>query len=89
MDSKRPTPRHIIIKIPKFKDKERNLKIAREKKLVRGVPTRLSTDFSKENFACQKGLARNIQSHEKQGPTARIALPSKYIIQNRRADRAS
>ena len=33
MDAKRPTPRPIIIKRPKVKDKERLLK-AREKKLV-------------------------------------------------------
>ena len=33
MDAKRPTPRHIVIKKPKVKDKERLLK-AREKKLV-------------------------------------------------------
>ena len=49
--AKRPTPRHIIIKMPKFKDKERILKAAREKHLVtyRGVPIRLS-DFSKETL---------------------------------------
>ena len=34
MDTNRPTPRHIIIKIPKVKDKERILKAAREKMLV-------------------------------------------------------
>ena len=34
-DAKRPTPRHIIIKMPKFKGKERILKAAREKNLVR------------------------------------------------------
>ena len=34
MDAKRPSPRHIIIKMPKVKDKERILKAAREKKLV-------------------------------------------------------
>ena len=34
MDAKRPTPRHIIIKRPKVKDKERPLKASREKKLV-------------------------------------------------------
>ena len=34
MDAKRPTPRHIIIKMPKVKDEERILKAAREKKLV-------------------------------------------------------
>ena len=40
----------IIIKMPKVKDKQRILKAAREKQLVtsRGVPIRLSADFSKE-----------------------------------------
>ena len=33
MDAKRPTPRHIIIKLPKVNDKERFLKSAREKHL--------------------------------------------------------
>ena len=31
MNPKRPTPRHIIIKMPKVKDKERILKAARRK----------------------------------------------------------
>ena len=46
--AKRSTPRHIIIKMPKIKDKERILKATREKQLVtyRGVPIRLSADFS-------------------------------------------
>ena len=34
MDAKRPTPRHIISKMPKVKDMERILKAAREKQLV-------------------------------------------------------
>ena len=50
MDAKRPTPWHIIIKIPKVKDKERLLKAVREGQLVtyKGVPIRLSADFSTE-----------------------------------------
>ena len=36
MNTKKPAPRHITIKMPKFKDKERILKAAREKQL----PTR-------------------------------------------------
>ena len=50
MDAKRITPKHIIIKMPKVKDKERILKAAREKQIVtyKGVPIRLSADFSKE-----------------------------------------
>ena len=31
LDPKRTTPRHIIIRMPKVKDKERILKVAREK----------------------------------------------------------
>ena len=40
MDAKRPTPRHIIIKMPKVKDKDRILNAAREEHSVthRGVP---------------------------------------------------
>ena len=56
MDAKRPTPRHVIIKMPKVKDKERILKAAREKLLVtyRGVPIRLSADFSKATLQAKK-----------------------------------
>ena len=56
MDAKRPTPRHIIIKIPKVEDKERILKDAREKQLVtyRQVPLRLSTDFQKETLQARR-----------------------------------
>ena len=56
MDAKRPTPRHIIIKMPKIKDKERILKAAREKQFMtyRGVPIRLSADFSKETLQARR-----------------------------------
>ena len=49
-DAKRPTLTHIIIKMPKVKDKERILKVAREKHGItyRGVPIRLSADVSKQ-----------------------------------------
>ena len=53
MDTKRTTPRHIIIKIPKVRDKERMLKAAREKHRVtyKGVPIRLISGFLKRIFA--------------------------------------
>ena len=43
MNPKRPIPRHIIIKMPKVRDKERILKVVRERQLVtyRRVPIRL------------------------------------------------
>ena len=42
MDARRPTPRYIIIKMPKIKDKKRILKAAREKQVViyEGIPRR-------------------------------------------------
>ena len=57
MDTKRTTPRHIIIKMPNVKDKERLLKAAREKEkfTYKGVPIRLSADFSKENLQARRG----------------------------------
>ena len=53
---KRDTPKHIIIKLPKIKDKERILKEAREKETViyKGVPIRLSADFSKETLQAKR-----------------------------------
>ena len=57
MDPRRNTTRHIIIKLPKIKDKGRNLKAAREKETVtyKGVPLRLSADFSKETLQTRRG----------------------------------
>ena len=56
MNPKRLTPRYIIIKVAKVKDKERILKASREKKLVtyRGVPKILSADFSKESLQARR-----------------------------------
>ena len=50
LDRRKHTPRHIILKLPKIKDKERILKASRGKETVtyKGVPIRLSADFSKE-----------------------------------------
>ena len=51
------TPEHIIITLPNIKQKERILKAAREKDTVtyKGVPIRLSADFSKETFQARRG----------------------------------
>ena len=56
LDPRRNTPRHIIITLSKIKDKERILK-AKEKDTVtyKGVPIRLSADFSKETLQARRG----------------------------------
>ena len=57
LDPRRNTPRHIIITLPKIKDKERILEAAREKETVtyKGVPITLSADFSKETLQARRG----------------------------------
>ena len=52
LDSKRPTPRHIIIEMTKFKDKKRILKATREKQVVtyKGTVIRLSSDYPTRTF---------------------------------------
>ena len=56
LDPKRKTPRHITTTLAKMKDKERILKAAREKEKVtyKGVPIRLSADFSKETVYARR-----------------------------------
>ena len=52
MKPKRSTPGHVIIKMSKVKDKERNLNAARGKRLVtyKGICIRLSAYFSVETL---------------------------------------
>ena len=58
MNPKSPTPRHITIKIAKFKDKERILNEARQKGLVtyKGTTIRQLADFSTETLQVRRDL---------------------------------
>ena len=57
LDLRKYTPRHIIITLPKIKQKERVLKAARGKErfTYKGVPIRLSADLSKETLQARRG----------------------------------
>ena len=57
LDPSRNMPRHIIINLSKIKDKDRLLKAARGKERVtyKGVPIRLSADFSRETLQARRG----------------------------------
>ena len=57
LDPRRNTPRHIIITLAKIKEKERILEAGEEKDTVtyKGVPIRLSSDFSKETLQARRG----------------------------------
>ena len=64
LDPRKHTARHIIITLPTIKDKERILKAARRKERVtyKGVPLRLSADFSKETLQARRGWKEVFQA---------------------------
>ena len=74
-----PTPRHIIIKLPKVKDKERILKAGREKQLVtyKGVPIRLSADFSKGTLQARRDWQEVFQAMKSRDLQPRLFYPAK------------
>ena len=53
---RRNTPRHTVIKLRKIKDKEKLLKATREKHQItyKGIPIRLSADFSAETLPARR-----------------------------------
>ena len=79
LDPRRNTPRHIIITLPKTKDKEKILKAAREKETVtyKGVPTRLSADFSKETLQARRGWEEVFQVMKGKDLHPRLLYPAK------------
>ena len=54
MNPNRPTPRHIVIKMAKVKDKKKNLKAARQRVNYNGNPIRISDDFSAETLQARR-----------------------------------
>ena len=76
---KRNTPRHIIITLPKIKDKERILKAARGKERVtyKGVPIRPSADFSKETLQARRGWKEVFEVMKGKDLYPRLLYPAK------------
>ncbi|KAK1340128.1 hypothetical protein QTO34_018692 [Cnephaeus nilssonii] len=76
---KRTTPRYIIIKMPRAKDKERILKAAREKQLVtyKGVPIRLSADFSTETMQARREWQEIFKVMNSKNLQPRLLYPAK------------
>ena len=75
---KRPTARHIIIKMAKFQDKESILKAAREKQeeTYQGAPIRLATDFSMETFQARREWQKIFQVMRTRGLQPRLLNPA-------------
>ena len=85
---KRPTARHIIIKMANFQHKKGILKAATEKQEItyKGASIRLATDFSMETLQARREW-QNIPSNENQKPATKTTLPSKALNQDRRPNK--
>ena len=85
MNPKRPIPRHIIIKMPKVKDKERILKVAREKRLdtYKGTPIRRPTDFLKETLQARRDWQEILKVMKSKNLQPRFLYPPQLELKGR------
>ena len=79
LDPRKHTPSHIILKMPKVKGKERILRAARKKQKVtyKGIPIRLSADFSKETLQARRGWQEVFQVMKGKDLHPRLLYPAK------------
>ena len=82
LDTKRTRPRHIIIKMPKVKDKDRILKAAKEKQRAtfQGVSIRLSADFSKETLQARRDWQEVFKIMKGKDLHPRLLSPAKLLF---------
>ena len=83
LDPRRNTPRHIIITLPKIKDKDNILKASREKETVtdKGVPVRLSADFSEETLQARRGWKEVYEIMKGKDLHPRLLYPAKLHLE--------
>ena len=81
INPRRNTPRHIVIKLTKIKDKEKLLKATREKRQItyKGTPIRLTDDFSAETLQARRERHDIFKLMKEKDLQPR--LPSKDLIQ--------
>ena len=80
LDPRRNTPRHIIIRLPKIKDKERILEAAREKDTVTYKEVSIrekSADFSKEILQARRYWKEVFKVKEGKDLHPRLLYPAK------------
>ncbi|KAI5941267.1 LINE-1 retrotransposable element ORF1 protein [Manis javanica] len=78
-DPKRTTPRHIVIKLAKIKDKDRLLKAARERNITtyKGKPIRLTSDFSAETLQARREWHDVLNAMKQKGLEPRLLNPAR------------
>ena len=78
-DTRKTTPRHIIIKMAKIKDKDRLLKAATERNKItyKGKPIRLSSYFSAETLQARREWHDVFNAMKLKGLKSRILSPER------------
>ena len=78
-DPRKTTPRHIVIKLAKNKDKDRLLKEARERNKItyKGKPIRLTSDFSAETLQARREWHDAFNAMKKKGLEPRLLYPAR------------
>ena len=82
LDPRKHTPRHIIITLPKMKEKERILEAVKEKETLtyKGVPIRLSADLSKETLQARRGWKEVFKVMNDKDLHPRLLYPAKLLF---------
>ena len=74
--------RHIIVTLPKIKDKEEILKVEKEKETVtyKGVPIRQSADFSKQTLQARRNWKEIFEVMKGKNLHPRLLYPGKLLF---------
>ena len=79
---KRPTARHIIIKMAKFQNKQRIFQAAREEQELtyKGAQIKLAADFSMETLQARRKWQKILQVMRTRGLQPRLLYPARLSI---------
>ena len=78
INTKRPSPRHIVVKLAKANNKEKILRAARQKKITyKGFPIRLSANFSTETLQARREWKDIFKIMKDKNFQPRILYPAK------------
>ena len=81
-DPRKTTPRHIVIKLAKIRDKDRLLKAARERNKItyKGKSIRLSSDFSAETLQARREWHDVFNAMKQKSLEPRIFYPGRLSV---------
>ena len=77
LDPRRNTPRHVIITLPKIKNKERIIEAEKDTVIYKGVSIILSADFSKETLQARRGWKEVFKVMKGKDLHPRLLYPAK------------